>query len=202
MVHEPRKAGSYNIIQSFDIGQRNIVIGEDLNAEPCEQYMCAYCSGNISQLRYDEVIVSGDYCEIVKIFGERISADASRIRSFRSTIEGDGIDPAPLWRSDCTAISDDDNLTGKVIVVRPEILRPEYRTAAEQIRLCVGGFGASPRSRGTACYCESLYYHYQSRIERDDILGTLKPERLPQWAKRELERYKREHRQKSGKEER
>ena len=41
MEDEKRKAGSYEIIQAFRIGDREIVLGEDLNAKPEERYMCA-----------------------------------------------------------------------------------------------------------------------------------------------------------------
>ena len=43
MEDKKRMAGSYEIIQAFHIGDREIVLGEDINAKPEERYMCAYC---------------------------------------------------------------------------------------------------------------------------------------------------------------
>ena len=62
MEDEKRMAGSYEIIQAFRIGDREIVLGEDLNAKPEERYMCAYCQQNEIAALYNEVMVSDDYC--------------------------------------------------------------------------------------------------------------------------------------------
>ena len=71
--------------------------------------------------------------------------------------------------------------------IKQEVLRPEYRRATSQLQLCTGGFGASPNSRGTACYCTELYSGKTSCFQRSDILGTIAPEKLPEWAKHYLE---------------
>ena len=81
MEDEKRKAGSYEIIQAFRIGDREIVLGEDLNAKPEERYMCAYCQQNEIAALYNEVMVSDDYCEIVKLFAERLSEQAEKTRA-------------------------------------------------------------------------------------------------------------------------
>ena len=72
------------------------------------------------------------------------------------------------------------------LTARPEVLRREYRRATCQLKLCTGGFGAYPRSRGSACFCIDLYTGKESRYERMDILGTMEPEKLPGWAKHGL----------------
>ena len=72
------------------------------------------------------------------------------------------------------------------MVIKPEVLRREYRRATRQLKLCMGGFGASPHSRGSACYCVDLYTGKESRYERMDVLGTIQPEDLPGWAKHGL----------------
>ena len=46
LEEEKRMAGDYEIIQAFHIGDREIVIGENPNADPDERYMCAYCERN------------------------------------------------------------------------------------------------------------------------------------------------------------
>ena len=144
--------------------------------------MCAYCTANELFARYDEVLASDDYPEIVKIYGERVAEQAEKTRVELITPKIQGIPNAALTAKDCTPVSYDDNLNGKVVVIKPEVLRREYRMATRQIKLCVGGFGASPHSRGSACYCVDLYSGKESRFERRDILGTLEPEKLPKWA--------------------
>ena len=112
--------------------------------------------------------------------------------------------PRPVTKADCTPLSHEDDLNGKVVVIKPEVLRREYQMATNQIKLCTGGFGAPPHSRGSACFCVDLYSGKEARFERQDILGTLKSEQLPQWAALWLEQYQNQHRQKShkGREER
>jgi hypothetical protein len=98
-----------------------------------------------------------------------------------------GISNAPITAAGCTPITSDDDLNGKVVVIRPDILRREYRGATNQVALCDGGFGASPRSRGSACYCVNLYTGKTSRFERRDILGILKDDQIPKWAQQGLQ---------------
>ena len=202
MEDEKRKAGSYEIIQAFRIGDREIVLGEDLNAKPEERYMCAYCQQNEIAALYNAVMVSDDYCEIVKLFADRLSEQAEKTRAEVLKPKFQGIDMTPLTNKDCTPVTYDDDLNGKVVVIRPGVLRKEYQLATRQLKLCIGGFGASPHSRGSACFCVDLYSGDSSRFERRDILGTLEPEQLPQWAKLGLEQYQREHSEKRKERER
>lgn len=202
MEDEKRKAGSYEIIQAFHIGDREIVIGEDINAKPEERYMCAYCQQNEIAALYNSVMVSDDYCEIVKLFADRLSEQAEKTRTELSAPKLQGIDVTPLTSKDCTPVSYDDDLHGKIVVIRPGVLRREYQLATRQLKLCIGGFGASPHSRGSACFCVDLYSGKSSRYERRDVLGTLEPERLPQWAKLGLEQYQQEQSEKRKERER
>lgn len=190
MSDEKRMAGDYEIIQAVQIGDREIVIGENPENRDGQKYMCAYCTENELFARYDEVLASDDYPEIVKIYGERIAEQAEKTRVELITPKIQGIPNAALTAKDCTPVSYDDNLNGKVVVIKPEVLRREYRMATRQIKLCVGGFGASPHSRGSACYCVDLYSGKESRFERRDILGTLEPEKLPKWAELGLVDYR------------
>ena len=88
---------------------------------------------------------------------------------------------------DCEQVSYQEDIRGKVVVIRPEVLRREYRHATCQLQLCTSGSGAYPNSRGTACYCTELYSGQRARFERSDILGVIAPEDLPKWAKHYLE---------------
>lgn len=196
---DKRMAGDYEIIHAFHIGDQEVVIGENLNAPPEERYMCAHCQLNEIVALYNDVMLSDDFCEIAKLYGERLSQQAEKTRVAMFKPKFQGIDTTPLTKADCTPLSYDENLNGRVVVIKPEVLRREYQMATRQIKLCTGGFGAYPHSRGSACYCVDLYSGKESRFERRDILGTLEPEQLPQWAALGLEQYRNEHRQKTHK---
>ena len=78
MPEEKRKAGDYEIIQAIHIGDREIVIGENQADPNGEFYMCAFCQSNGLFAAYTELMVSEEYAEIVKLFGERVTEQAER----------------------------------------------------------------------------------------------------------------------------
>lgn len=176
-----------------------ISLGENINATGDERYMCAYCDRNEIFGLYSDLWVSDDFCEIAKIYADRLSEQAEKTRRELRTPILHGIDITPVLKAECTPVSSEDNLNGKIVVIKQEVLRQEYRRTTNQIKLCTGGFGASPNSRGSACYCVDLYSRKTNRYERQDIMGTLQPEQLPQWAAIGLERYQQEQKQKSAK---
>ena len=196
---EKRMAGDYEIIHAFHIGDKEIVIGENVNAPGDERYMCAFCEKNEILGLYSDLLVSDDFCEIAKIYADRLSEQAEKTRVALFTPKFQGIDTTPLTKADCVPISSDDNLNGKIVVIKQEVLRQEFRRSTNQIKLCTGGFGASPNSRGSACFCVDLYSGKSNRFERRDILGTMTENQLPKWAAHGLDRYRNEQRQKSHK---
>lgn len=197
MQEEKRMAGNYEIIQAIHIGDREIVIGENLADPNGEFYMCAYCQKNSIFAAYSETMVSDEYAEIVKLFGERVTAQAEKTRQELFKPKFQGIDNRPITVANCTVIDYGADLHNKVIVLKPDALRREYRVATQQLLYCTGGFGASPRSRGSACYCVNLYTRETDRYERMDVLGTLPVDQLPQWAKLGLEQYQQKQRNKT-----
>lgn len=196
---EKRMAGDYEIIHAFHIGDKEIVIGENINAPGDERYMCAFCEKNEILGLYSDLWVSDDFCEIAKIYADRLSEQAEKTRAALFKPKFQGIDTTPLTKADCAPISSNDDLNGKIVVIKQEVLRQEYRRATNQIMLCTGGFGASPNSRGSACYCVDLYSRTTSRFERQDVMGTLRENQLPKWAALGLDQYRNEQRQKSSK---
>ena len=184
---EKRMAGDYVIIHAFHIGDREIVLGENPAGGRNERYMCALCESNGLFASYTEVMVSDDYPELAKLFGERVAEQAEKTRIDLNGPKIQGIHNTPITAEGCEVIGYQHDLQGKIVVIKQEVLRPEYRRATSQLQLCTGGFGASPNSRGTACYCTELYSGKTSCFQRSDILGTIAPEKLPKWAKHYLE---------------
>lgn len=196
MDEEKRMAGDYEIIHAMHIGDREVVIGENQADPNGELYMCAYCQSNGLFAAYNEVMVSDEYAEIVKLFGQRVTEQAEKTRQELFKPKFQGIENAALTARDCNVIDYNDDIHNKVVILKPDALRREYRVATHQILFCTGGFGASPRSRGSACYCVNLYTGETDRYERMDVLGTLGVEQLPQWAKLGLEQYQQKQRKK------
>ena len=193
-------AGDYEIIQAVHIGDREIVVGENQADEQGLPYLVAYYESNAILGRYYDAIGSDDFTEIMEIYGQRIMEQAQKTRVELSTPKVPGIDNSPITAERCTPISYDDDLNGKVIVIKPEVLRPEYRRATSQVKLCTVGFGADPLSRGSAVFCTEVYTGRQSRFERRDVLGVLEPEDQPKWVQHYLSVLQQTEKQKNGKE--
>lgn len=191
-MNEVRKAGSYTILHAIHIGERELVVGYDPENKHGNIYMTAFCERNDLFERFDHVLVGGDYAEIMELFGERLRAQAQTIRELMETEKA--VDIRVYDKSGCSKegirlVSYEDDLNQKVVIIKPEVLLHEYRTATRQLYLCTGGFGASPHSRGTACYMTNLYSGKTSRFERMDVLAVMDKEALPQWAADGLKKY-------------
>lgn len=189
MSEEKRMAGDYEIIHAMHIGDTEIVVGENPTAAEGHRYMCGFCESNILFTRYDDIMASDDYPEIIGIYGQRVARQAEKTRAELNTPDLLGLDNGPVTAKDCTLISAADDLHNKVVVIKPEVLRREYRKATCQVVLCEGGFGASPNSRGSACHCVNLYTGKGSRFERGDVLGILEGEQIPKWAQQRLKNH-------------
>ncbi len=144
---EKRMAGDYVIIHAFHIGDREIVLGENPAAERNERYMCAFCDSNGLMAGYTEVMVSDDYPELARLFGERVAEQAEKTRIDLNGPKIQGIPNAPITAEGCEVIGYQHDLQGKIVVIKPEVLRPEYRRATSQLQLCTGGF-ALPQTAG------------------------------------------------------
>lgn len=183
MNTEKRMAGNYEIIHAVQIGDDEVVVGENQKDIDGQKYMVANFQQNELFARYEEVLVSDDYPEIMKIFGQRITAQAEKVKN---ELLCEDVDTTPITADKCELDSYDKCIEGKVVVIRAEVLRQEYQVATRQIQFCTGGFGAQANSRGSACFCTNLFNGKESRFERRDVLGELKPEFMPEWAKEKL----------------
>lgn len=79
MSDEKRMAGEYEITSVLHIGNREVVMGENL-ADKEQLYMVAFCECDELFARYYDVQVSSDYVEIVKLYALRIDTQAELVR--------------------------------------------------------------------------------------------------------------------------
>jgi len=179
---EKRMLGDYEIIHSLYIGDREIVVGDNPNAPKDERYICMNLLHIDVFLKPEVAVVSDDFTEIIQEYGKRLAEQAEKTRPLVMKPKIQGIDTRVLTEKDCKLIDYNDNLNGKIIVIKPTALRREYQMCTNQIMLCTGGFGASPHSRGNACFCVDLYTGKSCRQERPDVMGTLERSQLPKWA--------------------
>lgn len=91
-----------------------------------------------------------------------------------------------LWESCQYHPASDLDFTGKVMVLRPDMLTDEYRNQENQLVYCEYGFGCGS-SRGGRVYGQRLVDGEKCVWRREDFLGALKDESLPGWAKERLQ---------------
>ena len=141
-MEETRKIGDYSVKYSMYIGHKDIALGENPNADKNERYMCCFVETNAIFERYSGVLVSDDFAEIAKVFGQRV-ADAAEeiIQENERACQEVGINEE-LMAESCSPVSYKDSIENKVVVVKGSILRPEFRHGNHQLMLCTGGFGA------------------------------------------------------------
>ena len=89
--------------------------------------------------------------------------------------------------SHCIAGSRDMDYKGRVLILKPEILRDECKTPTDQLFYAnVGGFGCTPGNHGKVMG-EFLSDGESTNYHRDDFLGIIDDRYLPDWAKEKLE---------------
>lgn len=82
--------------------------------------------------------------------------------------------------SDCEETGYGCSLKNKVVVLSKTALPQDY---PNQLFFCSGGNGANPNPMGRSVFLTSLSDGEQYRFYRNDVIGTLKPELLPESAR-------------------
>lgn len=88
-------------------------------------------------------------------------------------------------QSHCDSMTEQE-LEGKVLVMSPYTLKESYWAPENQLWLATGGFGCRPTAAGRAVYATCLSDGEQVRWNREDFIGVLREEHLPDWAKEKL----------------
>ena len=182
-AQNPTKPVTTRSYSPFRMGGRVLLMG--FNPKD-ETYMTCYQQYNfLGETMYPEALACKSYLEIAETFLNRLQAQVEKVKAFRAARN---VPYAVLGVDDCLPPSEG-SLQGKLIVLRPTSLAPEYRTADCQLGFALSGFGCTPGARGRAVYFEELYSGERCRWDASDILGVANPEKIPDWAKEKLREY-------------
>lgn len=174
----------YKVTQSVWVGDREVIMAERPKYGEGDKFLCGLYENNGVMGRYTECMVSDDVMEIFDLYAHRILDQMQKVRETISLPEG--MDNDLILSGDDRVTADDykQSIRDKVVVIKPEAISPEYYAATSQLWLCTGGFGASASPRGRTCFCINLHNtERQESFYRGDIMGTMVPEHLPNWAK-------------------
>ena len=140
---EKRMVESYEITQGIRIGDKEVVFGVDEKAEM--PYLCAFYSSNGILESYQECMVGDDYAEIMELFADRVKAQCVKVHGEQEKVT---VPREKITADKCIPMFKCGDIAGKVMAVKPEALRPEYRSAEHQLILVTGGNGAREHSLG------------------------------------------------------
>ena len=73
--------------------------------------------------------------------------------------------------------------TGKIVVINPRSLPDEEKTPDNQLYLASGGTGCRPLATGTTVFGMFLKTRKNHTVLRSEIIGVMKLESLPEWAR-------------------
>lgn len=174
-----RQVGNYEIEQSIYIGNKEVVFG--VNKAEEYPYVVCYCDYNnpLSAAWPTEAIGTDDYLEAMQLFCDRVQGQIEIIKEEQSKFP---FDKTPFTKEHCIPDNKNESIVGKVVVINAEPKRYEYQHSAYQLVLADGGNGATG-GRGQAVFGTCLATGEHGRWERFDVLGEIKPECMPDWAK-------------------
>lgn len=179
---ENRMMDTYVIEQSMYIGDKEVVLGVDKTKE--YPFMVCYCSYDnpLSTPWPSEALGTTDYLEAMEIFTDRIKEQIAQTKAELAKFD---FDLKPYNITHCIPDDKGKSIVGKVVVIDAEPNRHEYQHAAHQLILAENGNGASG-GRGQAVFGTRLSDGKRLRWERYDVLGEIRSECMPDWAKTAL----------------
>ena len=151
--NEKRMAGCWEILHALHIGDKEVVVGENLTAPNEARYMCAYCTANDIMRGYNECMASDDYLEIMELYTERITG---QIEAVKAEIAERQLPDMTISADQCHKNDFSKSIVGKIVAIRADALRREYRSADHQ--LCWSTAVSAQRQTRGAARCMQLIY--------------------------------------------
>lgn len=92
-----------------------------------------------------------------------------------------------LTDKNCEAHSEQQCYENKLLIIKPEKLREEFRKPYFQYFYAESGFGCHPDVLGTKVFGRFLADDQRGQLYRDDFIGIADRSQLPKWAERRLD---------------
>ncbi len=186
---------NYAVRCAIHIGDSEVLVAEDMKEPDGMYYFVANYRNNGLIGEYSDCQVSGDYLEIMQEFTNRLTVQIEKANERNSTAD---FQTALITEEQCYPNDYRQSIDGKVVAIKASALRPEYRRGDVQLVLVNGGNGSHANARGSAVFCYHLNDGHHTRFERYDVLGEIKPEHMPDWAKENLSKIKQQMKEKKS----
>lgn len=133
-------------------------------------------------IEYDDLTITDSYVDALQEWNDRINEGIAKIKQEQLKFGELSI----LSKEDVEMIKADTSIKGKLVVIRADYFIHESQFAQKQLYLVDGGCGADGISRGSSVFCSSVYDESRVRFDRKDVLGVLRADRVPAWAKEKV----------------
>lgn len=176
-----RMVDRYEVTDAIKLGDKEIIIG--INTKNLDlPYMVCNCiwDKHFCIERYKEAFVSNDYLEIMSEFLNRLEKQMLKVQEERNTRK---LPLESLSMEHCIPNSNDENFENRIIVLKKSTLQPEYQTADYQLYFAFGGTGCIPAVSTGKVHCRNIFSGQDMIWQRHQILGIVRPECIPEWAK-------------------
>jgi len=181
MTDEKRTVWGFEVHFAMHVGEREVLFLLDPSSEETP-YMVGYCEGMPAFVaeRFVDAVGSDDYLEMVDEFLLRAKSQVDQLRADRERTN----EPQEVFgTAQCLPDGMKYSLESKVVILKPEVLRPEYQNVANQLVYITGGNGASPDGHGTAVFGKNVFSGENRDCRRHQILGVLDPDQAPPWVR-------------------
>lgn len=195
MKNKKRMMENYTIEHSIFIGDKEVLLCVD-KTKKLYPFIVCYCTYDnpLSAPWPTDTVGTDNYLEAMGVFTEYVQSQIDLTKAKQEKLK---FDMTPFTMEHCIPDDKSKSIVGKVIVLNAERHRYEYQHSAYQLILVVGGNGASGRGRGQAVFGTELSSGESARYERNDVLGEIKPEYMPEWAKESLSKIVQQDKKKS-----
>ena len=185
MSEEKEILEGYRIDSHIWVGNTRICFGISEDKKEKYPYMvCEYENKGLLFPVCDKMSCFDDFAEAVSFYAEKIGDRATELGEKRKEIGMEDVSCFHL--NDLIPVSYDMTIRNNVVAVSEDSIAHGYRDIAHQLYYVNSGFGVEAKSRGRACYGWSLYTGEKCRIERSDVIGIVPEDKMPDFAKTNL----------------
>ena len=172
--------GNYEIENEINILGTHYFTAYDKKADL--PYMVGNKIRNDILVGYDDLILTDSYVAALEEWNRRITEGIEKIKQEQARFG----DLSILTKDDVETIKPDTSIKNKVVVIRPDCLIHESQYSQKQLYFVESGFGVEGNSRGRSVFCRSISDDSKVRFDRKDVLGVIRSDKIPDWAKEKI----------------
>ena len=165
----------YQITQAIDIHRRMVIFGECRSDDKPTAFLCGYYEPLLLKDAYSEIQI-GHYLEKMELFIKQVQGQIDKVRAEQQEMD---VALDVITQEMCDPYQQNKNLCGQMIAIEPIWFRPEERIAPKQI----GYVMADKTPSKDSLVDKRLYDGLSKSCSYGYILGVIKPEHQPDWAK-------------------